>query len=244
MSEDNSYHLTAHVDLLNTVLQDFIEHMDTIVQVLASMGLQDKGSGQWKEIESDKASHLPENTKISQWQLLSPIGETLIGLSVVQRGDTTCKWFAFFPQQGQGYSTWRKGTGKSDFSLEATHYRRDRLNVVMWESPNVEPILGKYLLTWMKQYWREGVDDLLAKGIQTPVQPTGQHPTTWVDKLHQLGVEKGTTEWWKLIEQWTREYWQRNGRSSLPISPVLENITGYSRSQIYAKTNLGENSGQ
>jgi hypothetical protein len=69
-------------------------------------------------------------------------------------------------------------------------------------------------------------------------------PKAWVKALEDRGIKHGSGEWWAFIEQWTRDYWHRKGRASLPIQGTLEKITGYRRTQIYAKTSFRRDSEQ
>jgi hypothetical protein len=173
MTNDSAYYLTAHVDLEATQLEDFIEHMEQEIWSIGMLGLLDFGraTGQWKREDWKPFPHEKNsNIRIAQHNFESDDAKNSIAISVVKRGNTSCWWSACYP--GQGFSPNRPiAPGKSDFRLEATHYRYDRLNVVMWESPNIEPVLGDYLLAWLKQYWRDGVEDLRERGEQDPKPP-------------------------------------------------------------------------
>jgi hypothetical protein len=186
----DAYSLTLHADLVGTLLEDFIANEKGLIKGVASVGLLDGGEAHWFKVEP---GWTPSDFKGKQvnWQLKKwdqnlehtrDSGQVLIALSIVQRGATSCLWAGHYPGQGMNVASGRRQSGKSDFWLEATHYRRDQLNVVMWESPNIEPILGSYVKDWLKQYWRDAFIDLLASGVPSPPPPNRFRPSSYKDK--------------------------------------------------------------
>jgi hypothetical protein len=169
--QDGSYYLTLHVDLLGTILDDFIEHAETVTQDMAYLGLLEEEEGQWRKGEDREPPEYAPNSNSVQWDFGPAPHIVSVSVSSTQKSKTSCTWHGFYLRQGI-FPYGKPRGGKMDFTLIATHYRRDRLNVAMWESPNIEPILGDYLLAWMKQYWRDdGIDNLMARGVQSPSPP-------------------------------------------------------------------------
>lgn len=180
MSEpDNNTYLTLYVDLLATELDDFIEHALPIVQYIAELGLVDKEEGEWREGESQPELH--PNTKTTHWDFGAVPHITRVAVSVTRKGITSCDWFGLYLYQGVHPYHKPKG-GKILFDLQAIHYRRDRLNVAMWETGGRETVLGNHLMDWLMKNWRDkekggGVDDLMKAGAQMPDSPKNQHPS-------------------------------------------------------------------
>lgn len=76
-------------------------------------------------------------------------------------------------------------------------------------------------------------------GLTAPAEPE-----EWVSALIKHGIAHGSVAWWSWITKWTLDYWNRKGRSSLPISGRLDKAIGFSKSTIYLKSDLGKDSGQ
>jgi hypothetical protein len=147
-------------------------HKEYVIHHIASLGALD---GLTSRVEEEEDRH-PElyartNRKATHWTFYDSADKNAVAIGRITTGTISCRWHGTYIQQGFTPMNKRYGQGKSDFIIEATHYRRDQLNVVMWESPKDEPILGDYLLRWMKQYWRDGVVNLMEKGLPSPSPP-------------------------------------------------------------------------
>jgi hypothetical protein len=181
---DDGYYLTLHVDLRDTVLEDFIEHAESVIKNLADLGLLDfKGYREWKQVKAgapwpdNMISPWEEGMVTAQWNYVTEDDTTDIVMSVVRRGQTSCLWACMYITQGFWPKNKRYGQGKSNFRVEANHYRRDRLNITVQESHNIKPVLGDLLLVWIKHYWRGGIDILeIDNRLEEDTQSSMLHP--------------------------------------------------------------------